>query len=199
MVRNDTPWIVDGIEVSASLEGFGGEHIQTVATDVPVRYVRPGEPAPFAVASTVRRDAIALVRWTTAYRCISPSQAALRKMEIALGRFLSGARAPDGAAVTLLAGDEERLGALREVAWGSVRSWGERPIRKPAVVALWLSADGRALSLVRARVFAPAGGRKAAAAKLHPGDLVEFAVSVPDSIVGTGVGRPALALWGSPS
>lgn len=199
MVRNDTPWTIDEVEVSASLEGQHGEHLETVTTVAPVRCVRPGEPAPFALASTTSRDAIAVVRWTTAHRRIAPSEAALRQMEISLVRVLSGVRANALTALGLPPAGDERVGTVARVAWGTIRSWGERPIRKPAVIALWLGSDGRGLALTRARVVTSAGAHRRAPAELNPGDRAEFALAVPDLTALSDEVRPALALWGSPS
>jgi len=199
MVRNDTPWTLNAIEVAATLEAPDGASLETVRAVVPVRSVRPGEPAPFALSSTTRRAAVKLVRWETTYRRVaSPSAGSSRRIEVSLVRAL-----PDGRLSGLPdAEDPEPHDGARpatiEVAWGTLRSWSESPIRRPAVVALWLDADGRARALGSARVWESIAHRVRAPVALAPGNVAEFTLAVPDLAV-EGRAKGTVALWGTPS
>lgn len=199
MVRNDTPWTLNAIEVAATLEAPDGASLETVRAVVPVRSVRPGEPAPFALSSTTRRAAVKLVRWETTYRKAgSSSPDSSRRIEVSLVRALTdGGRSglPDGEDPEV---DDGAPPATNEVAWGTLRSWSARPIRRPAVVALWLDADGRALALGSARVWESIARRVRAPVALAPGNVAEFTLTVPD-IAAEGRVKPAVALWGTPS
>lgn len=199
MVRNDTPWTLNAIEVAATLEAPDGASLETVRAVVPVRSVRPGEPAPFALSSTTRRAAVKLVRWETTYRrAASSSPDSSRRIEVSLVRALSDARhsgLPDG--------DDPDVGdgsspATNEIAWGTLRSWSESPIRRPAVVALWLDADGRALALGSARVWESIARRVRSLVALAPGNVAEFTLTLPD-IAAEARAKPTVALWGTPS
>ena len=88
MVRNDTPSTVDDIVVSAQLEAVDGSVLEKVSACVPVRMVRPGGPAPFAVARETGRRAIAAVRWVMTYRSLERSASDLRLVELLPVRFI---------------------------------------------------------------------------------------------------------------
>ncbi len=201
MVRNDTQWTVDAIEVTATLERLDGTPLETVRATVPVRGVRPGEPAPFALSSTTSRASVALVRWATSYRrAPSPSATSRRRIEIALVRTLSDARGSGllGESNAADSSSDDQQPSSGEVAWGTLRSWSESPIRRPAVVAMWLDAEGRALALGSARVWESIARRVRAPVARAPGSLAEFTLSIPDLATGGHV-KPTMALWGTPS
>lgn len=201
MVRNETRWTVGVIEVTATLERRDGTPLETVRATVPVRDVRPGEPAPFALSSTTSRASVALVRWATSYRrAPSPSASSRRMIEISLVRALSDAHERgllDESDAAASSGDGPQRSSVA-VAWGTLRSWSESPIRRPAVVAMWLDADGRALALGSARVWESIARRVRAPVALAPGSLAEFTLSIPDLVAGRSV-KPTMALWGTPS
>jgi hypothetical protein len=166
-----------------------------------VNDVRPGEPAPFAIASAVPRRAVVAVRWSALSHAVRHSAAVTRMVEISLARILSlGDRAPAGIGSATLP-SRETTPAPREVAWGSVRSWAPRTIHRPSIVALGLDADGRGVLLLPGLVARRSGDGRASRSVLRRGDVAPFVLFLPEE-GGARSGRPApqrLAFWESAS
>lgn len=63
LIRNELTRDVGGVEVYASLYTANGSLLKKVSASVPVDRIRPGEPAPFSIASDIPVSMVARVDW----------------------------------------------------------------------------------------------------------------------------------------
>ena len=182
LVRNDTMSVVTDITVIAQLLGRDGTVVATASASVPVRDVRPGEPAPFAISTAELRSAITGVRWSVRSRPTRPSAASARMVEIALARSLAlddGAGCDAGNPGARARQSHRTMTPYREIAWGSLRSWSARSIRRPSVVGLWLDDQGRGVMLLPGLVARRHGDVARPRSALKRGDIAEFVIFLP--------------------
>lgn len=182
LVRNDTLSVVTDLIVVAQLLGRDGTVVATASASVPVRGVRPGEPAPFAISTTALRSAIARVRWSVRSRPTRPSAASARMVEIALARSLAlddGAGCDASNAGLPIRQAKRTTPPYREIAWGSLKSWSARSIRRPSVVGMWLDAQGRGVMLLPGLVARRRGDVSRPRSALKRGEIAEFVLFLP--------------------
>jgi hypothetical protein len=200
LLRNDTMSVVTDLTVVAQLVGKDGALLATGTARVPVHDVRPGEPAPFAIDTTAPRAAVADVRWRVLSRPARPAAAAARMVEIKLVRslMLGGLRehepTPSGACHQLPSSRETR----REVAWGFLKSWSGRAIRRPSLVGMWLDDRGRGAALLTGLVLRRHGSGVARSA-LRRGASAQFVILEPDRLPDENAPQQRIAFWASAS
>lgn len=202
LLRNDTSSVVDDISVSARLLAEDGRTLDTATFIVPVRSVRPGEPVPFSLTCAIPRADVAAVLWTLNYRPSDQATATGRLVEFEPVRILSARNLPAEVAneASAIADARRSASGPEQLAWGVLKNWSSVPIRAPLVVGMWVDDDGRAVSLVRGRVWKQSDGRAIAPSTLRPGEFGQFALAVPaDRSATRPQHRLRLALWETPS
>ena len=153
LVRNDAIDSAREVRVSVTLSTAHDRVLGTATVVVPVRDVRPGEPAPFELRTLVPVEAVRRVDWRVTSEA-AEDLGASRMAEIEIGRIGAdrvGREAPPRRSVLVSAAGAAAEGG-RWIGWGVLRNWGPRPLRQPAVVGMWIDERGRAVRLVHGRV-----------------------------------------------
>ena len=73
LVRNETMRNVGNVTVSATLFGRDGTLLDRVSAKVPVSVLRPGEPGPFTIRSTISVSDVARVEWSVEPGALNPA------------------------------------------------------------------------------------------------------------------------------
>jgi hypothetical protein len=185
-MRNETTDPVVAPVVRAILRDGTGAELATAEGEVPVAPVRPGEPAPFAIASEVPAAAVASVEWSVVDAGGSPPPGT---RELALTTYFAE---PAGAreALDLYLYRETGPGPHPYVLFGSITNNAGTDATAPAVVAAWLDENGR-LQLV---TEAPVGDPDDPLDRVPPDGLADFLLTV-DSPAGDGLDGRELLLW----
>ncbi len=63
LVRNETSENLDGVKISAELFDNNGKLLERVSTETLVNNIRPGEPSPFNIKSSINREMVYDVKW----------------------------------------------------------------------------------------------------------------------------------------
>lgn len=198
LVRNDTGGIVREVRVTVALATSGERALGSTTVVVPVRNVRPGEPAPFEIRTVVPVQSVRHVKWRVTASNGDTGASSSRMAEIEVGRIatspLAVARSDDSPAAGHIGNGLE----ARRIGWGILRNWGPLPITRSTVVGMWLDEHGRAVRLVEGRVVQPAADAASFAPDLPPGGTRSFELFEHEASAARGVGW-RLALWQSTS
>lgn len=192
LARNETPTAVPGLSVRAELVDTDGSTLAVVQQELPVRGVRPGEPAPFAVTSDIPLTEVAGVRWSVSAGAGTGGSAG-RNLDLSTywQRSPQDARPVD----TWLYADDPAA-PRPMVVFGGVTNVGTAALEEVGVVGAWLDGSGRVVAVAQARVGAP--GQTPATPEtevvLAPGQAADV-VLVPAGIVDWAATR--LMLWGT--
>ncbi len=196
LVRNETPHPVGKVHVTASLLRADGTLLGEATGQVPVDPLRPGEPGPFSLTSTVAAAEVAGVEWSVGAG--TPSSLAPRDLEILLFWDLPY-------------GDRERDPLLDPetppypyVQFGRMHNLGTVPLPDPGVVGAWVNGEDRIVMVVSPvvgwqRIDLP-GSPIVPVDVLEPGAPVDFYFFVSDPEMGPRLSDPQtdlnLMLWG---
>lgn len=175
LVRNDAQSVVTDVMVFVDLLGVDRRRLAVGQALVPVRNLRPGEPAPFQVHSHIRPEDVAEVAWRTSCDVAEPGAQASRMTEIVLARVVpAGNVVRNKPRVSGSRDESDPTPGPTEVGWGTLRHWGTEPIDRPSVVGLWIDERGRAVRLVSGRVARSIGPSAPTRARLEPGQATPF-------------------------
>lgn len=72
LARNETTDNVYGVTVTAQLLSAQGTVLETLSAQALVKNIRPGEPAPFRIASSIPADQVKAVIWSTVEEAAGP-------------------------------------------------------------------------------------------------------------------------------
>lgn len=198
LVRNDTGGVVREVHVTVMLATSGERPLGGTTVVVPVRNVRPGEPAPFEIRTLVPVQSVRHVKWRVTAAGGDTGASTSRMAEIEVGRVATSPTAVSGSDVPSA---KEAAGSgleARRIGWGILRNWGPLPISRSTVVGMWLDEHGRAVRLVEGRVVSPAAGDASSARDLPPGATRSFELFEHEVSAVRGAGW-RLALWQSTS
>ena len=189
LVRNERSWAVGDVEVTARLLDAGGAELAVASADVPVTPLRPGEPAPFTVASDVPAESVAEIAWTVSAAPADDVAPAARDIELTTyWEEPGGARAP----VSLYFYADPATPELPYLLFGGLTNRAGEDVAQPSVVAAWFDDAGRVVRVSRVDAVAPDGSP---AAGLDDGGVADFLFVEP----GVGVPGPAVELWAAGS
>lgn len=172
LVRHWGEQVVAGVEVTARLLDAEGVVLDEVRASSPVHDVRPGEPVPFRVESTVAAEQVARIAWSASAGATGDPTAR------ALGWSAYWERPTGGEPVDVYlwtdpAGDRPHL------LFGSVANLGERALADPEVLVAWVGPDGHLGPLVRTPVVGPDGSALSDLAPSATGDVLVVAATAP--------------------
>lgn len=201
LVRNETSTPVGEVNVTASLIGAGGAVLDRPSAEVPVDPLRPGEPGPFVITSTVDAARVTSLEWLIVTDPPNPQvPPGAREVEL-----LTTWTLPIGAHSAQRSGwfleNMQKAGLLRDIDTsyilkGTIDNWGEVALPEPKVVAAWLDDEGR---VVWVEETAPLGGPDGPASRLQvlePGGSGDFGLGVSDPEVGPRLDELRYMLWG---
>lgn len=183
MVRNELYQAgADDVVVTATLYDAAGVTLGQATTTITEFNIRPGEPAPFTVTSSVPAADVASVTWSAAATTVTdPIERPLRsdvlwrvgyveREPIDMGYYVETAQPPGTALPHLIFGEITNDGAET---YGSVR-----------LIGAWLNEDGRVLEVVNV----PMTDADGVPIGLYPGQSGQFLV-----VAGAPESAPALA------
>lgn len=172
ILRNETLEIVGDVQVTATLTGADGAPLGTVIGFPAVSPIRPGEPAPFQLTSTVDAADVVQVEWS-----VSSAPTTSVPRQFLIEEYWSqpyGDRAP---LVSL--GEVDGHEPYPFLHFGSVKSRTEASVNDPILVSAWLDEDGRVIWIAVTPVTRGDG-----AAELLPGEFGDFLIMVDDPVAG---------------
>jgi hypothetical protein len=192
LVRNETGGAVEAVVVEATLLGADGAVLETVRAPALVPTLRPGEPAPFELASEQPVASVADVRWSVTSVPRAPDAPDARLLELATW-WDRGADDPEPVDFYLYRDDAS--GSLPYLLFGAVTNHGAADLSSPLVVAAWMGADGRVVAVEQTdAVTDPVAGT--GGPPLAPGASADFLFVLaerPPAVDGADV-----LLWGTP-
>jgi hypothetical protein len=151
LVRNETTASAREVTVTVILAAADDRILGTATALVPVRDVRPDEPAPFELRTLVPAEAVRRIEWHVRAGGGAERPSA-RVAEIEIGRIgpdsLHRIPAPSNPLVS------EANATADEgtwIGWGILRNWGPELLEQPGVVGMWIDEHGRAVRMVRGR------------------------------------------------
>ena len=151
LVRNETTESAREVTVSVTLVTADDRILGTATALVPVRDVRPGEPAPFELRTLLPAAAVRRIEWRVTAE-VSTGRGKSRTAEIDIGRIgpdsLHRIPAPSNPLVS------EANATADEgtwIGWGILRNWATEVLEQPGVVGMWIDECGRAVRMVRGR------------------------------------------------
>ena len=199
LVRNDTSGIVREVRVTVTLATSGERPLGSATVLVPVREVRPGEPAPFEIRTLVPVQSVRHASWSVAASSSGATTSSSRMAEIEVGRVTtSPGPAGEGTDASLVADGSAPDPDATRIGWGILRNWGPLPIARATVVGMWIDEHGRAVRLVEGRVAPSVVGNASFVADLLPGATRSFELFEHEPSASRGTGW-RLALWQSTS
>lgn len=198
LVRNDTGGVVREVRVTVMLATSGEQPLGGTTVVVPVRNVRPGEPAPFEIRTLVPVQSVRHVRWRVTASGGDPGASSSRMAEIEVGRIATSTTAVAESDVSLAADASAGGREARRIGWGILRNWGPLPITRSTVVGMWLDEHGRAVRLVEGHVMPPVTGDAPSTTDFPPGATRSFELFEREVSSARGAGW-RLALWQSTS
>ncbi len=195
LVRNETTSTVAEVSVQAELLDNSGVTRATVEVVVPVRSLRPGEPAPFALASDVPLAEVARVRWSASVPTDPSAGAPGGGRDLDLATYWQRSPEDPRPVDTWLYADDPAA-PLPMVVFGSATNVGAEPLAGVEVVGAWLDGTGRVLAVARARVGVPGStpDPSGPGVVVGPGQAADV-VLVPGGTVDWAAAR--LMLWGT--
>lgn len=176
MIRNQTRQSVHIKRVSATLRAAHNEVLGTATTLVPVSNLRPGEPAPFVIESTLPRSAISTVEWSVDFEIAEHKN-----------RFL---------VFDIIDDRGSREGSLYNL-FVTIRSEDAAATRRVGVVAAWLDNQDRVLYVDSPQV-PPSGTSQAWRSRidLTPNASADFTYSTKNLSVVSDLIKARRVLWG---
>lgn len=192
LVRNDADAVASEVRVTVELAAAGGRPLGRATALVPVRNVRPGEPAPFEVRTLLPVESVRQVTWGVSASTGGATTTPSRMAEIEVGRIASSSSSPD--LVPVGAGEPKAV----RIGWGILRNWGPLPISRVSVVGMWIDERGHAVRLVEGRVLAPSRSGPVSSTDLLPRGTRSFELLEREPCPTHGAGW-RLALWQSTS
>lgn len=191
LVRNETAGAVGQVTVKAKLFDGTNQLLGQVTAPVPVRPLRPNEPGPFALVSSVSHYKVARVEYSVTTSAATTDTRKLRLSTYGQEQYGTRTRIAESSysdpAVTpfphLTSGgmtNEETVAALLN----------------PGVVGAWLNAAGKIIWVQTAPVVDPNG---TPVTTLLPKDIGDFYLPVSDTKAGPKLSAEAttLLLWGT--
>jgi hypothetical protein len=173
LARNEGDHELPAIEVTARLFDDAGVELATATATSPIRGVRPGEPVPFTLVTSVPNDTVASVEWSAAP--VATAAATSRRLA-----WTSWWERPAGGEPVELYLYRDPAGPTPYLLFGSVENVGDASVRSPEVVVAWLDAAGRVVTTTGAPVRDPDGRPEAALDAGGAGDaLVAVTGGVP--------------------
>lgn len=172
LVRNEQAGVIAGATVTAELVAADGNALGSVSGDALIRSLRPGEPAPFSLSSSVPAGAaVASVRWTaSASSGVADPGARSIELQTFWVRVPSDPRRVDNEVFR-----DPPAGPVPLLVSGSITNRGAATIAKPRVVAAWLDGGGR-VAVVRDVAAVASTGEPAAS--IDPALARDFLVDV---------------------
>ncbi|MGC9400796.1 MAG: FxLYD domain-containing protein [Anaerolineae bacterium] len=152
LVRNEIPEAVGQVVVMASLLGADGAVLDMPSAEVPVDPLRPGEPGPFAITSTVEAEEVASVEWVVEWGSPNPRvpPEATQVVLLTFWELPYGDREPIHSS---LCGNDEGEPPYPYLLAGSVENRGQAELPKPGVVAAWLDKGGRVVWVAKTELY----------------------------------------------
>lgn len=211
LVRNERAEAVGPVTVRATLFDAGGATLGTLSAEALVPVLRPGEPAPFELASDVPLGDVASVQWSVDE---APVADAGPNRSLELGVLWQRGLA-DPRPVDLYLFRDPTSGPHPFVVFGSATNVGDAAVASAAAVGAWLDPDGRVLAIARATVVRPEGVALAEdgpdrageiarevvgpspAPTLEPGETADVLLVLDATGAPAGVDEAQLALWGT--
>lgn len=178
MIRNQTCQPVRVTALTARLLGSNDAPIEYVTATLPVSDLRPGEPAPFIIETTIPRTEVKSVDWHIDYTSVelAPPQ---RSFSFLLHQERE---APDGSGYTLL---------------GSIRNLDTLLADNTHVTAAWTDADGRVIYVASPNIrLASDLSTLRAAVDLAGGDFEDFIFTTNDPSLIPLLIQAKISLWG---
>lgn len=182
LVRNDQEDHVGGIVVKAVLHNKDGVVLDEVTAESPVGNLRPGEPAPFAVHSSVEASDVAEVKWSVTWgradQAVSRDLLLQKYYELPYGVSTDHgvARNDDPYPYVLAAG---------------VKVMG-RPIRNATLIAAWVDAQDKVITVGSTELFG-AVEHPRIIAKGGAGNFNKLLVTDPE--IGVRIGEDLTAMY----
>lgn len=190
LVQNMTKSPVGAVTVTAVLLDAGGKEIGRASAESPVHGLRSGEPAPFAVDSSVPAADVKEVRWTV--ESSPPAGPPVRDLVVQLytPALEYGDRAPLDSGISYV---EPARPPYPYVERGDVQNFGPRTVQDPEVVAAWIDTDGRVMNVAVAPLRSDPSSVITALEKDKVG-WFSFAIDDPDTAAR--LQGNELILWG---
>ncbi|MBA3780017.1 MAG: hypothetical protein H0X16_12110 [Chloroflexi bacterium] len=181
LVRNETSSDVGDVTVTAALRGRDGGLLAKAETVVPIDPLRPGEPGPFELSSSVNASRVANVEWS-----VASNESLGSPRQFLIEQYWSlpyGNREPRGFEV----GTDP---PYPFIVFGSVFSRAGMPAVRPVVTTAWLDSEG-GVSWVDSTPVEMASGL----IELAPDSFGDFLVSIEDASVGPGLEFGRHLMW----
>ena len=187
LVRNETAAPVGVVTVTALLRGAGDAILGSANAAVAVAPLRPHEPGPFTLTSSIAAADVVRVEWSTAWLPATATERTLRIQQSYSAPY--GDRPQIGHYLY----DETGPAPLPAVVGGNVANDGTATVTNPIVVGVWLDAEGRVIwSTSTPLKSAPT----VALSGLAPGKNADFTLVVDDPGVAPLLGSSdRLVVW----
>jgi hypothetical protein len=201
LVRNETSTSVGEVTVTTSLIGADGAVLDRPSAEVPVDPLRPGEPGPFIITSTVEAAKVTSVEWLVEAGSPNP----LVPPEAREVELLTLWTVPFGASSPARSGwflqNMQKAGLLQEmdesyILRGDIKSWGKVALPEPRIVAAWLDDGGHVVWVEETAPLGGPGGPASRLQVLEPGMSGDFAFGVSNPEVGPRLDELSYMLWG---
>lgn len=177
MIRNQSCQTVRIGAVTARLLGARGDLLDVVTATIPVDELRPGEPAPFAIETSVPRADVNAVDWHVDYEPSANTPSRSLKLEIYEANPV--------------------LGGTRYSLFGSIRNEGTSTALSAHVVAAWLDDQGRVLYLASPKIrLIDDPTQLKSGVDLIAGHTEDFLYTTNDPSLVSLLGEASVALWG---
>jgi hypothetical protein len=187
LARNETDSAVGRVEVSARLLDTSGAELGVATGTTAVAPLRPGEPVPFTVTSSVPAAQVASVEWSAA---AAPAEADAPARAAEITTYWTEV-AGEREAVSV-DGYTDPAGTKPHVVFGSITGLDGADIADPTVVAAWFDADGRVQHIAEVRAISLAGHDELD--QLEAADIGDFLLVV-DGPVAPALAASELGLW----
>jgi hypothetical protein len=203
LLRNETTLSVRNAKVQATLRDVARREIGVIDAWVPLATLRVGEPAPFAVTSSIPRASVGSVDWSIAYE-FEPAAAP--------GSLVSNSTNPERSFAFEIFwerqfGSDDRLtgyphtdslrGPYPYLLLGSIRNDGTLAVTAARVLAAWVDPGEHVVHTDWLRLRPAAFSlRPMPSAAIQPGDQVDFYYQSDDPLIAPLLKGTHLMLWG---
>jgi len=176
LVRNQTCADLRIHSITANLFDANGESLDRVTATLPLRTLRPGEPAPFVIGSPTPTRDVERVEWQVDS---APSKTGSRSIELEVFEAKSV------------------LGGQRYSLFGSIRNTGSVTTSRTRVVAAWFNAEDKIVFVAFPKIRRISDPTQVTGAiDLEPGAIEDFLFVTEDPALVMLLDAASVALWG---
>jgi hypothetical protein len=204
LLLNESATVVELSNVTGILLDRTGKEIVSVEAALLLPTMRPGEPVPFTVSSTISSEEVASVTWKISYA------RGLREDRI---KAMSVERTPETRRTldfstywTRPYGEHDRLygypqndtaeGPYPYVVFGSIHNYGALPIEDASMVAAWLDNAGRVIHVDRLLFLPPSDSIKVeSTTDLSADGAIDFLYRNDDPDIAPRLAGARMILW----